>query len=600
MPRRTGELAAALAALLVAAAPARGGAQEIRIEAQVDRTELAQDEVLVLEIRLETPEPPSQLELGDTADFRVVSRAQSRQASFGLGGGGGVQIRQVIVVQVGLAPARAGALTVPAATAIVRGKRYATQPIAVKVLPAGAARPPAPRAPEPRGQAYRGWERDLVLEVRLDKREAWLGEQVTASIWLLSPLGVVRYERFTPPRYEGFWAEELETPTTLQFQVRDVNGIPTRAYLLQRVALFPTRAGALTLPAAELIVALRLGGSAFDPFGDIQRVRRQSAAVTLKVKPLPPGAPPGFESVNVGSLALEATPSEPRAVAGQPVAIRIAASGEGNVRALALPKLPAVAGARAYQPTTSEKIGPRGGRFGGTRTAETVLVPERTGELVVPALEWPCFDPRTGTYEVLRTQELRIAVAPGNAGERSAAGTNTLAAGLRPIRSDGALSRRGPPPWARPVFPIVLAAPPLLFAGLVVFERLRGRGGGARLSRAAGRVARRRLAAARRHLGRGDRAAFLAELERALTGYASTRIGRPAVGLTRGALADALTRVGGHPRAVRALAAALDAGDMARYGGAGATSADDVLAAAEHALSLLEDADWRSDAEVGT
>jgi hypothetical protein len=598
MSRRTGELAAALAALLAAAAPARGAAQDVRIEAQVDRAELGADEVLALEIRLETPEPPSALELGETQDFRIVSRAQGQQSSFSLGGGGGVQIRQVLVARLGLAPTRTGDLTVPPATAVVRGKRYATEPIAVKVLPAGAAPAPLP-TPQPRGPTYRGWERDLVLDVQLDRREAWLGEQVTASIWLLSPLGVVEYERFTPPRYEGFWAEELETPRTLQFRVRDVNGIPTRAYLLQRVALFPTRAGTLTLPPAELHLAVRLGSSPLHPFPDVRRVRRQSAPVTLQVKPLPPGAPPGFESVNVGTLSLEATASQPQVAAGEPVAIRISASGDGNVRALALPALPAIAGARAYQPTASEKVGPRGVRFGGTRTVETVLVPERTGELVVPPLEWPSFDPRTGKYAVARTPELRVAVGPGNAGERSAAGTNALAAGLRPIRSDGTLSRRSPPPWARPLFPVVLAAPPLLFAGLVAFERLRARGGGGRRLRAAGRVARRRLASARRHLARGDRDALLAEVERALTGYAADRLGRPAAGLTRDALAGALARAGAHPPAVRALAAALDSGDLARYG-ADAARSEQVLAAAERALSLLEEADWRPDEEVGT
>jgi hypothetical protein len=50
---------------------------------------------------------------------------------------------------------------------------------------------------------------------------------------------------------------------------------------------------------------------------------------------------------------------------------------------------------------------------------------------------------------------------------------------------------------------------------------------------------------------------------------------------------------------VRALAAALDSGDLARYG-ADAARSEQVLAAAERALSLLEEADWRPDEEVGT
>jgi hypothetical protein len=580
-------IALALAAIL---APARGRAEEPRLEAEVDRTELAQDEVLTLEIRLEASEAPSALQLAETDAFEVVSRAQSRQTSFSLGGG--VKVTQVVVTRLGLAPKRTGALTVPAAFAVVGGKRYETKPIPVTVLPAGAGASRTPPGSAPGGQAFRGWEKDLVLDVELDRSEVFLGEQVTASIWLFSPLGVVEYEAFTPPRYEGFWAEELETPRTLQFQVKQRNGVPTRAYLLQRVALFPTRAGTLTLSPAELAVAVRLGGSSpFDPFPDVRRLRRRSAPVSLEVKPLPAGAPPGFESVNVGCFTLETSLSEPRVPAGQPVTVRITAAGEGNVRALALPRLPAIAGARPFDPTSSEKAAPKSGRFGGSRTQETVLVPERTGELVIPPLSWPYFDPRTARYEVARTSELRVAVGPGATGEPAASGTNALAAGLRPIRADASLARPSPPPWRSPLFAALLALPPLAFAGLALADRLRARAGAntARRLQAAARTARRRLATARRHLARGD-PGFIAEVDRALTGYAADRLCRPAAGLTREALGAALAEAGAPPRAVRALLATLDQGDSARYG-AGA-SGEELVLAAERALALLEEAEW--------
>jgi len=324
----------------------------------------------------------------------------------------------------------------------------------------------------------------------------------------------------------------------------------------------------------------------------VRRLRRKSRPVSLEVKPLPAGAPPGFESVNVGRFKLEAALSEPRVAAGQPVAVRITAAGEGNVRALALPRLPAIPGAKAFDPTSSDKVAPKGGRMGGARTLETVLVPERTGELVIPALEWPTFDPRTARYEIARTQELRVAVGPGAPGEpAAAAGTNALAAGLRPIRADGELARPSPPPWRSPLFAALLVIPPLAVAGLALAGRLRARAGAstARRLRAAARAARRRLAAARRHLTR-DNPGFLAEVERALVGYAGDRLGRSAAGLTRDALAGALAGAGAPPRAVRALLAALEQGDAARYGAGDGGEA--LLAAAERALALLEEPDW--------
>lgn len=597
MRRRTGErpLAALALALGLAAAPAAARADDVSLEAVADRTELAADEVLTLRITLESGEAPTALELpeGDLP-FEIVSRSQSRQSSFALGGPGGVQARQVLVTRLGLAPKRAGALVIPPIAATVGGKRYETRPIRVTVLPAGAAPRAAPGpAPDAPGGTFRGWERDLVLDVELDRREVFLGEQVTATVRLYSPLGVVAYERFTPPPHDGFWTEELETPQTLRYEVRAVNGVPTRVYLLTRIALFPTRSGALSIGPFSLDVAVRTGtDNPFDPFPEVRRVQRRSAPRSLTVKPLPPGAPPGFASVNVGSWKLEARAPEGPVAAGDPVPVRLVARGDGNVRALALPRLPAVPGAKAFEPTGTEEVATRGGRLGGTRTVETVLVPERTGELVVPPLEWPVFDPRAGRYEVLRTAELRVRVGPGaGPGAASTAGSNALAAGLRPIRADLSLSRRGPPPWRSPLFLLAVALPPAAFAAAAAAARVRDRSGErARRVRAAGRAARRALARARRRRAAGDPAALLAEVERALLGYAADRLGRPAGGLTRDALAAALAEAGAHPPAVRALSGALDALDRARFGAGGAP--DEVLAAAERALALLEEADW--------
>ena len=85
-------------------------------------------------------------------------------------------------------------------------------------------------------------------------------------------------------------------------------------------------------------------------------------------------------------------------------------AGDGNVAALVLPPLPALPGTRAFGPTASEVVTRSGGRLGGTRTVETVVVPEREGTLEVPPLAWPFFSPRTGRYELARTEPVRVAL----------------------------------------------------------------------------------------------------------------------------------------------------------------------------------------------
>ena len=596
MPRRTGELLAALLLALPAAAPAEDAEEPARVSARADRAEIVLGEVLAVLVEVDAPEPPTAVEPPASEDFSIVSRGESRQSFFGLSGGS-ARARHVVRVTFGLLPRRAGPLAIPAFVAVVGGARHETQPIAVVVAPATAAPsgPSAPSTPPGRRGTWRGWERDLALEVRLDRREVFLGEQATASVWLLSPVPVVGTHGFRPPSYDGFWAENVETPRTLEAEVRDVGGVPTRAYLLQRVALFPTRAGALSLGAFEADVEVRLGGGAFDPFPSHRRARRRSAPLQIRVRPLPPGAPGAFEPVNVGKIELAAEIVPTSVAAGEPATVRITASGEGNVRAWSLPRLPRLARARAYEPTSSDRVEPRRARVRGARLLETVIVPDGQGEVVVPPVSWSFFDPAARAYRTVRTAELRLAVSPG-APAGSAPGANPLVAGLRPIRSGGRLSARSPPPWRGPLFLMGLALPVLGFAGLAAADLVRDRaraGTGARRLREAGRAARRRLARADRLSRRGGRSDLLAEVERALLGYASDKLSRPAAGLTRQDLARALAAAGAHPPAVRAIASALDACDAARFGGSGAEPAE-ILAAAERALRLLEEADWGS------
>lgn len=606
MSRRTGR-GLAVAALVALAAQSAAAADAPRVEATVDRRELAQDEVLRLTVRVEGGESPTLEPPPGAFDFEIVGSSQSQQTSITFQGGA-VQAQHAFAWELGLAPCRAGNLTVPPFTVVLGDTRRQTAAIPVKVLAAGqrAPRPapaPAPRPqPTPPGAGWHGWERDLWLEVQVDRRSPWLGQQVTASVHLVSPVGVLRVDNFKPPAYDGFWAEPLDVPRPIEPVRRVVNGIPVHSFLVQRVALFPTRSGKLVIPPFQLDVTVQVlsGSRLFDPFRSVQQVRRQSAPVELDVRPLPPGAPPGFESVNVGALSLEVAATEKTIPAGEPLAVRLTARGEGNVRTWSLPALPPIAGTRRYDPTSSEALKPSGGRIAGSRTIETLLVAERPGELVIPPLTWPWFDAKSGRYQLARTAELRIPVGTRDGTAAPASASAAAGLQLRPIRSGEALRRAGEPPWRSPLFALALLLPPAGLAALRASDRLRERARAdapARRVRGAVRVARRRLASAERRLRAGDGPAFVGELERALTGYAADKLGRPVIGLTRDALAATLAGAGAHPPAVRAFLAVLDGCDAARFGGA--APGQPLLDAAAEAMGLLEESDWSRDRREG-
>ena len=609
MTGRWGPLAAALLLL-----PAAAGAAGVAIGAALDRDEIALDELVTLEVRVDAAEPPTLSLPTQGFDFDVVSRGSSRSTSISMGAGG-TKVQNTFVFQFVLRPRKAGDLTIPPVGVVAGQASGETQPLGLKVLPAGT---PTTRAPGPpvagfpgfpggtgrpgaagrsggSSRAWHGWERDLALSVEVDKAEVFLGEQVTASVWVLSPVGVADTGNFKPPAYDGFWTEQLELPREPVQQIRKKDGLALRAYLIQRIALFPTQSGRLELGPHAIDLVVRVASDdPFSPFGDVQQVSRSSQPVAITVKPLPGGAPAGFDQVNVATATLTASLSQKTAQVGQPVTLRLVAEGEGNVKAWSLPPLPAVPGVRAFTPTSSDQLKPRGLRLAGSRTVETVLVPETPGTLQIPALRWPVFDPKAGAYRELRTEPLRLEVAGGAPAASSPAAQNTLLPGLRPIRPAGPLARVAAPGADWPLWSF-LVLPVAAFLALTGVDRLREArvaGGGARRVRLAGRVARKRLAGASRLAASDDGAPFFAEVERALLGYCGDKLGRPATGLTRDELGQALAEAGAHVAALRALAGALDACDAGRFGGA--VARQELLTLAGRAMAILEEAHWRT------
>jgi hypothetical protein len=490
------------------------------------------------------------------------------------------------------------ALSLAAAPARAGEARLAAAPVPDAPPGPGAPAPDDELAPDerprpPGSASWNGWQRDLWLRLRLDRKEAFVGEQVTATLELVSPVRMVGWDAFRPPALEGFWSEDLGA--RVHDRVERMGGAPVRVYTLRKLALFPARAGTLTVEPAELDFRVQIGSrdrSGLVP--ELRSARRSSRPVSLAVKPLPPGAPPGFEPGNVGEWTLLREAPEGIRPAGEPVVVRLVARGSGNLRALSLPGVPAAQGLQVFDPAVRDAVRPRGGRLGGTRTVETPVALQREGAVVLPAVEWSFFDPRSGRYRTERLPELRLEAGPAPPAPPAPAGTGALAAELRPLRPGGALAVQRGPAWRTPWFAGAAAAPPLAFLALALAARLRqgfSRGEGARRRRGAASLARRRLAAARRRLAAGDARAANDDVARALEGYAADRLGQPVAGLTREALAAALARAGAHGPAAGLLRRALEASDAGRFGGAAA--AEDLLSRAEEAVARLEEAERR-------
>jgi hypothetical protein len=610
--RRTGSGQTALLAVLalLAASPAWA---EIEFYQSVDRTEVGTEDTFRLTVVVVDAPPSAQVQLPAPRDFEVLSTSRSSQRSISLSGGGPAVIQDVTKHVLVLRAHRTGKLTIPPAVLTTAGRTYKTEPVEMTVragrlgpAPGQATRPALPDpfrnfpAPDPFEALVdepvipRG-DSDLFLRASLDRDEVYVGEQVTLSLHIYSRVDLSSVDAVTMPKLEGFWSEDVESPTQLSGEQRVINGIPYRAYLLRRRALFPVKSGTLSITPAEADITT---GFLFAG----HRVHRVSNALKVKVKALPPGAPPGMANANVGSWQLSVDVSPTRVELGQPVTVKVILEGTGNVKNITPPKLTAPSALKIYDPTTTDKVTPSKNRISGRRVQEYLVMPQRTGTFTLPALEFPSFDPRHRQYDVSRTDPIPLTVEAGSGGVASMGPTATplqdaanepknvlTAGGLRPLRYQARFVAPATPVWERAFFLPAVLVPVGLLLGAALLGQVRGRlfaQTEAGRNKQQAKAARKRLAAAEKLRGEGSSSAFYAEVEKALNTFLEARLHTPVVGLTREALGEKMAAVGVEPERRSRVLYVLEACDMGRFGGGAELSERDRIL--DQAAAVME------------
>ncbi|HLL03476.1 MAG TPA: BatD family protein [Myxococcaceae bacterium] len=611
--RRTGSgRMAALAVLaLLAASPAWA---EIEFYQSVDRTEVGTEDTFRLTVVVADAPPSAQVQLPAPKDFEILSSSRSSQRSIQLSGGGPAVIQDVTKHTLTLRALRTGKLTIPPAVLTTASRTHRTEPVEMtvregRVGPAPGAQANRPPLPDPfrnmpmpdpfeefedRPVIPRG-DSDLFLRASLDRSDVYVGEQVTLSLYIYSRVDLSSVDAVTMPKLEGFWSEDVESPTQLSGEQRIINGIPYRAYLLRRRALFPVKSGTLTITAAEADITT---GFLFAG----HRVHRVSNALKVKVRPLPPGAPPGMANANVGDWHLSVDASPTSVELGQPVTVKVILEGSGNVKNVTPPKLTVPSGFKVYDPTTTDRLSPAKSRIQGRRIQEYLVMPQRTGTFTLPALEFPYFDPRRNQYEVARTDPITITVEAGAGGAAAVGPTPTpmqdsaneqknvlTAGGLRPLRYQARFVTPSTPVWQRGFFLPAVLAPVGLLLGLGLLGQVRGKlfaQTEAGRNKQQAKAARKRLAEAEKLRGQGSTSAFYAEVEKALSTFLEARLRTPVVGLTRDALGEKMAAAGVEPARRSRVLFVLEACDMGRFGGGAELSERDRIL--DEAAAVME------------
>lgn len=535
--------------------------EEVSISAQAQPTEVGAQEPVSFTIQIrgaapsdvETPAPPptTNLVLQDSTP------TTQRELSFDSGS----LTRRTTFVWT-YKPLRIGIGRIQPATVRIRGERYTTDEIRIRIVPQSQRPRRRPRSqPDPTSPSIRDGQkspsvgaRDLFIRLTASDDTAYQNEQVTLEYRLFFRPGVrLRQSRMADAwDAPGFWREELDVASRPMPRTTEVHGRRYKTIVLKRVALFPTRTGRLTVDPLRIETEARARNRLGQRGDALQQSRYEPVALsseqlTVTAHPLPSAAPSSFEGA-VGEFALDTEMSADSVAVGDAVEYTVRLQGSGNIATVSPPSLEVPREIESYEPTVEVQIDRSGEAVHGTKTFTYTLVPRSNGRYTLPPVRLAYFDPATTEYNTLQSGPAALRVT-GDVAPRAVSRTGEgLPVGkiAGPIEQGGRWRRSDQPPlYAQPWIYAALLVPVVLAAGGVAFRRraVDGAAEAPQESRAIS-AAHPHLQAAERHLRQGEVRSFYRRVERSVVTFLDHRLelSRDATGMTGEALDRHLAR----------------------------------------------------------
>ncbi|HCR04427.1 MAG TPA: hypothetical protein DIU18_04505 [Gemmatimonadetes bacterium] len=434
---------------------------------------------------------------------------------------------------------RKGTFDIPAFDVISGGQTMTTEPLQLIVSSASSSSGAnaGPQATENGAESQ-----DLFVTAEATKDRIRDGESfvVEYRIWTRVDVGSFTFTRVPEP--EGFWVEDITPGGQPQVEELTRNGQTYTTAVIRRIALVPTGPGERRIDPVGLDVQVRVRRndlfSGFFGLGtEVVPTAVISNPLTFQVEPLPPGRPEPFSGV-VGRLAVSAALDRDSVDVNEAVTLRVRVSGDGNIRTVPNPVLDLSADFEVFPPDVSESVQASGPGLSGEKTFEYVLIPRAPGDREIPGVSFGFFDERADEYRTAAAERLALKVT----GVTQGGPVQLLRGGVSQLREDirfihlgtASLRPRGRVLFKGAAFWMFAFLPLAGIAGAVALRRhhdlLEGDVAYAR-GRRAGRIAKKRLAHARRLASGRDVRAFYGEIARALRGLVADRLNLAEAGL---------------------------------------------------------------------
>ncbi len=399
---------------------------------------------------------------------------------------------------------------------------------------------------------------NLFIRVDVDKTQATVGEQVTASYKLYTRVPMdINLTRL--PTLVGFWSQDFKLPRVPKPTAEIVNGKEYQMFEIKRTALFPTQTGILELDPAEASGLARIlkanrvrqenpfEDDAFfgsmmmsDPafadqylttydYEDV-KVNLKSTPLKITVHDLPAESKPASFKGAIGSYTIESKIDRTELSTDDAANITFKISGTGNLKLINAPEIKFPQEINAYDIQQKDTITVTNDVIAGFKLITYSFAPQQAGNFTIPPTDFSFYDPESKQYKTLTTPSYTVHVTPGKGDDNNTA--SRLPRDIHDIQTAKCKIEKSQPlnlPGS-PVYWGSFALPVLAYMGLLAFKRKEDKLQENMIlfkSKKANKIALKRLETAEKYLKLSAQNSFYEETAKAVWLYLSDKLAIP-------------------------------------------------------------------------
>lgn len=531
-------------------------------------------------------------------DFELMRNSPDQQSSMTMVNG---KVSQKMIYTFYLRAKKQGKLILPPQTITMGGKSYQSPAFEFDVGAENRTLNNRRRSRDPfddffgrrnRRSSQQAKNAEIFAEASVPKSEFYLGEPIPYTVAIYRTPGVEISNAGSSmdlPKFDNFWSEEMETKQESK-RVRRGDKVLEMITVDQR-QLFASKAGRLTIPAANFQLTVALGRGFF---ADWQTVNRATKEVPITVKPLPQSGKPANFSGAVGRFRIKGELDKSKIAVGESVSLKVEVTGNGNFNALSDLKLKSPSNDLEVfdggTPNVSRKNG-----IVKSKSWAFAMVPKREGtyDIAVPQISY--FDLQSQTYQTTAPQTFSLSVEGGEqliaSGPVGAERTALLASqNLNYIKQGplGSLNMGQSLTSPRPLLWIIGGLVLLNLA--VIASRVINRQLQSNRSGSKGKYALRNFQKQLELLGKEqDHEAFHAGLATAVFSYFADKWKRAAQGLSLEDIGDYFNRKELAPELLKDLTEVVETCEQARFTPSSSASRDQLQQQAKQVLERIDE-----------